>query len=54
MQLIKSLKAYIIYANIGKDYHSFVYNILPGKDHYLVTFILMGKMYLVIRNMKSG
>ena len=56
MQLIKSLKAYIIYANIGKDYHSFVYNILPGKETEKIIYTFLdniGKIYLKDKNSKK-
>ena len=48
-QLIKSLKAYLIYANTGRDYHSFMYNILPGKETEKRIYIFLdniGKIYL--------
>ena len=51
--LIKYLKAYLIYANTGKDYHSFMYNILPGKETEKIidTFLSnISKIYIKDKN----
>ena len=52
--LIKYLKAYLIYANTGKDYHSFMYNILPGKETEKIIDTFLGNISKIYIKEKNG